>query len=140
MIKVNIINDMNDINYKPLFKEILKTTLKKLSVKNRNVLNVFITDNKTIHEYNLKYRNIDSETDVLSFPSFEKNEIGDIIISFERATLQAKDYNHSIAREMGFLYLHALLHCLGHDHMNEKEEKEMFNLQDLILEKINLRR
>ena len=140
MIKVNIINDINSINYKPLFKEILKTTLKTLSIRNRNEINVYITNNDKIHEYNLKYRNIDKETDVLSFPSDEKNEIGDLIISFEKATLQAEEYGHSIAREMGFLFLHGLLHCLGYDHMNETEEKEMFSMQDIILNKINLGR
>jgi len=140
MIKVNIINEMNETNYKPLYKKILKATSKMLNVKEKRLLNVFITNNETIKEYNNKYRNIDKETDVLSFPSSEKGELGDIIISLERAIVQANDYCHSLDREMGFLMLHGCLHCLGYDHMEEKEAKEMFDLQDEILNKINLRR
>jgi len=140
MIKLNVINEMDKVNYKPLYKKILKATSKLLNVKEKRLLSVFITNNETIKEYNKKYRNIDKETDVLSFPSDEEGELGDIIISLDRAKEQAIDYGHSLEREMGFLMLHGCLHCLGYDHMTDDDQKEMFDLQDVILEKVNLRR
>jgi len=140
MIKVNIINEYNDNDYKKLFKKILKVVSIHEHVYKRRLLNVFITNNETIHEYNKKYRNIDRETDVLSFPSDEKGELGDIIISFDRVISQSKEYGHSIDREIGFLMLHGCLHCLGYDHIEKKDEEIMFPLQDEILNLVKLER
>ena len=60
-------------------------------------------------------------------------DLGEIYISLEKAIEQAKEYNHSLKRELTFLFLHGLLHLLGYDHMKEEDEKIMFNLQDEIL-------
>ncbi len=140
MIKVNIINEYNSEDYKKIFKKIVFRASIELKVFKRRILNVLITDNDTIKSYNLKFRNVDKETDVLSFPSDEKGELGDIIISFPKALEQAHDYGHSLDRELGFLLVHGTLHCLGYDHMNKDEEEIMFSIQEKILNKVNLRR
>lgn len=140
MIKVNIINEYNSEDYNKLFKKIVFRASIELKVFKKRILNVLITDNDTIKSYNLKFRNKDIETDVLSFPSDENGELGDIIISFPKALEQAHDYGHSLDRELGFLLIHGTLHCLGYDHMNKDEEEIMFSLQEKILNKVNLRR
>ncbi|MDD5887618.1 MAG: rRNA maturation RNase YbeY [Oscillospiraceae bacterium] len=111
-------------------------------------VSVSIVDNERIHELNKQYRNIDSETDVLSFPlgengvydiNYDTNEaeLGDIVISLEKAEEQAKRYGHSLEREVGYLTVHSMLHLLGYDHelggielvrMREKEEKVLTEL------------
>lgn len=110
-------------------------------------VSISIVDNAEIQQINKQFRNIDRPTDVLSFPmlTFTENEIieknengeivlGDIIISLERAEEQAKEYGHSLKREIAFLTAHSMLHLLGYDHMELEEEKEMFAKQKEILE------
>ena len=93
-----------------------------------------------IKDYNNRYRQIDKETDVLSFPSDEDGELGDILISLPKAIDQAEEYGHSLKRELSFLLCHGILHCMGYDHMTKEEETVMFNLQDEILNHANIRR
>ena len=136
----------NELDY-PVTREIsvmkkyLKKCLKEENVKNA-VFNVILTNNDSIHEINKKYRNIDRETDVISFAledekeeNFNSNKrvLGDIYISVDKAKEQAKEYNHSLERELSFLGVHGLLHLLGYDHMEKKDEKVMFAKQELIL-------
>lgn len=105
-------------------------------------ISVRFVDNEQIRKLNHTYRNIDRETDVLSFPLGENGEydvnhdtgakmLGDIVISMEKAVEQAQIYNHPLQREIGFLTVHSMLHLLGYDHedggieavrMREKEE------------------
>ncbi len=101
---------------------------------------VFISD-EYMHELNKTYRGIDRTTDVLSF-AFEDNnklcynirQLGEIFVSIPRMQAQAQEYGHSESRELAFLVVHGLLHLLGYDHTKgEKEEKEMFNKQELVL-------
>ena len=99
-----------------------------------------------IHSINRQFRNIDSPTDVLSFPqlTFEEGEeadvnengeivLGDIIISIDRAKEQAREYGHSLERELAFLAVHSMLHLMGYDHMEKDEEEDMFRRQKEIL-------
>ncbi|MBQ8836990.1 MAG: rRNA maturation RNase YbeY [Clostridia bacterium] len=92
------------------------------------------TDNEGIREYNRDYRNKDAVTDVLSFPMFDTEteeiyaldgtaaELGDIVISLERAKEQAEEFGHSFEREVAFLCVHSVLHLLGYDHERSEEE------------------
>ena len=111
------------------------------------------TDNAGIREVNRKYREIDRETDVLSFPMTDEGEdftvdpetgcfmLGDIVISLEKALAQAEEYGHSFKREVAFLTVHSMLHLLGYDHeRSEEEEREMFGKQDIVLEAMGLTR
>ena len=115
-------------------------------------VSVTYTDNLGIRELNRFYRNIDHETDVLSFPIMDSEGfdidpvtyscmLGDIVISVEKAIEQAIEYGHSFEREIAFLTVHSMLHLLGYDHVNsEEEEKEMFEKQKFILETLGYTR
>ncbi len=111
------------------------------------IFNVIIVDNPKIHEINKEYRNIDRETDVISFAleddkSFNRTDIrilGDIYISIDKVISQSEEYGHSFKRELFFLALHGLLHLLGYDHTRSlEEEKIQFGLQDEILNDLNI--
>ena len=126
--------------------ELLEFTLKREKLENVE-FNIIFVDNKTIHEINKTYRNIDRVTDVISF-ALEDNKtieldhrlLGDIYICIERAHEQAIEYGHSFLRELSFLTIHGLLHLLGYDHMTTEEEKIMFNKQEEILNEFGIRR
>lgn len=136
----------NETDYKinkelKTMKKYLKKCLNEEHVTGAE-FNIILTDNKNIKEINTKYRNINKETDVISFAledekeekfSSKKRVLGDIYISVEKAMSQAKEYGHSLTREISFLAVHGLLHLLGYDHMDKEDEKIMFGKQELIL-------
>jgi len=145
---IDLLDNKTLKEYKRTFNNILKVTKKELGIIGKIGMSVTLCDNEYIHQLNKNYRSKDMPTDVLSFAieddesrefldEMEKmtsiREIGDIIISYEKAVEQANEYGHSLNREMCFLFTHGVLHLLGYDHMNEKDEKEMFGLQKKIL-------
>ncbi len=140
MIKLRILNYVNEEKYNTFMNKVAKSATEILKVEDNLYLNVVICDNEMIKDYNNRYRQIDRETDVLSFPSDEEGELGDILISLPKATLQAEEYGHSLKRELSFLLCHGILHCMGYDHMTKEEETVMFNLQEEILNHANIRR
>lgn len=110
-------------------------------------ISVTLTDNGGIHVLNREYRGVDRPTDVLSFPLSDEDGVeedgdgvcilGDIVLSLEKCKAQAEEYGHGFLREVSFLTVHSVLHLLGYDHeTSEEDEKEMFALQDAIMEKI----
>lgn len=125
----------------------IKYVVDKLSLSNAE-FNIIIVDNKRIHEINREYRGIDRETDVISFALEDNKDViyddfrllGDIYISIDKATSQATEYGHSLLREICFLSTHGILHLLGYDHMNEKDEQEMFKLQNELLDGYDIKR
>ncbi len=127
--------------------DVIKTTLEHENAADA-YLSVIFVDNDEIQEINRTYRNIDRVTDVISFALEDNDEklvgdriLGDIYLCIPRMKEQAKEYNHSEKRELSFLVCHGLLHLLGYDHVNNKEEeKVMFNLQDEILDSLNITR
>ncbi|MDD2625731.1 MAG: rRNA maturation RNase YbeY [Tenericutes bacterium] len=146
---MNNINIFYEIKYRIDFdlKDLLEYALKKLNIDNVE-FNVIFIDNNKIKEINKEYRNIDKETDVISFAledidksMFEgKRLLGDIYISYEKSKEQAIEYNHSLKREISFLSIHGLLHLLGYDHMIKEEEIVMFKLQEDILNEYGIKR
>jgi probable rRNA maturation factor len=122
----------------------VKATLKSENWEGRAEVSVTVVDDDRIKELNSAHRGIDSPTDVLSFPLNDGDdigeELGDIVISIERADYQAKEYGHSLDRELAFLTVHSTLHLLGYDHMTEEEEKDMFGRQEKILNSMGLSR
>ncbi len=136
-------------SYEEQFIKIIEATLEHLNIEDDIEMSCIIVDDEEIHTINRDYRNIDRSTDVISF-ALEDNEqfyvegmprsLGDIFISYDHAIAQAKEYEHSIFREMCFLFTHGLLHLLGYDHMEEDDEKEMFGLQKEILDKLHIER
>ena len=129
--------------YEEIFNDYYVKIFEKLSLKGEFITDVTIVDNKKIHKINREFRNVDRPTDVISFAFLDDKKekelkggpinLGQIIISFEKAEEQAKEYGHSLEREMVFLFVHGMLHLLGYDHMNEEDENVMFKLQDEIL-------
>lgn len=102
-------------------------------------VSVLVCDNSAIRELNAAWRNIDRETDVLSFPMEDDSPLlGDIVLSLEKAYEQAKEYGHTAAREIGFLTVHSMLHLYGYDHMEEEERAEMRKMEEKILKSIGL--
>ena len=125
----------------------IKYVVKKLKLE-KCEFNIILVDNKKIHEINKEYRNVDRETDVISFAMEDEMDVeykdfrllGDIYISIDKCYLQAEEYGHSRIREICFLATHGILHLLGYDHMNEEDEKEMFKLQEELLDEYNIKR
>ena len=126
-------------------------------------VNVLITDDEGIQEYNRQFRGIDKATDVLSFPNLDFDEkacfsipekkladyrnpesgniiLGDIILSKDRILSQAQEYGHSIKREFAFLVAHSILHLCGYDHMTNEEATEMEQKQEQILGSLGITR
>lgn len=112
------------------------------------IYNVIIVNNEKIREINREYRNVDRETDVISFAledekSFNRTDIrvlGDIYISIDKTRSQAIEYGHSFKREFYFLVIHGFLHLLGYDHMKKDDEKIMFEKQEEVLSRYGIER
>lgn len=137
----------------PLVNEIIRRciqeTLKAEGIDVPCEINVLITNDRGIHAINKASRDIDRPTDVLSFPMFElipgeppENwddyldletglcPLGDMCISLERATAQAKEFGHSARREVGYLTIHSILHLLGYDHLDEGPMKKQMRARE----------
>lgn len=143
MIIDNNIEEKIGFDAKNVFKKILKETLKVTKLEIKEFYINFVDENE-IKEINKKYRNKNKVTDVISF-RFDDNGLfnpiqGEMYICIDVAIKQANEYNHSLMREVCFLFLHGLLHLLGYDHLNREDEKIMFSLQDEILEKLKISR
>lgn len=146
IIITNRAKDKRMYRFKKDFTEIAKRASEILHLSNDYSLSVIYVTSEQIHEINRDYRNIDRPTDVISFAMLddrenifieeEELELGDIFINVEAIYSQAKEYGHSVRREACFLFCHGLLHLLGYDHMEPEDEKEMFTLQDVILDEM----
>lgn len=153
--KININFDCLSIHQIPVTMIITKCIKATLDAQNVPVpceINVLVTNDKGIHAINLASRNIDKPTDVLSFPMFQFTPgelledwsdfldpetglcpLGDMAISLERAKSQAKEFGHSLHREVGYLTIHSMLHLLGYDHLDEGEEKKQMREQEELI-------
>lgn len=142
MITTNVINQYDTSeDYQKIIEKMVAYAVKHLKLEGDQLINYILVDNPTIQTYNASYRKKDQATDVLSFDNMDsEEEIGDIFISIDKAIEQAKTYKHSFERELAFLSLHGLLHCLGYDHIEKEDEKIMFALQDEIIENTEFRR
>lgn len=132
----------------------VKESLSAHEIEDEVEISVLFTDNPGIREINRDMRDIDRETDVLSFPQYEFSSLGviekegweteivlgDIVLSLEKAEEQAKEFGHSFERETGYLTVHSMLHLLGYDHMNDEDKKIMREKEEEILGKLRLTR
>lgn len=161
------IENETEVNFEFDVNEIVKLVVDEvLDMENcpyESQVNVLLTDNAGIRFFNKEYRDIDRETDVLSFPNvdfeepgvFEIDEdseadyfdpesgeliLGDIIISVDKVTEQAQNYGHSKLREFAFLVAHSMLHLSGYDHMEPEAAKVMEAKQECVLTKLNITR
>ncbi len=155
-IKVIISNDQKAVKIptgvRLLVRRCCNAVLTFESFEDSAEISVTFVDDARIHELNKQFRNVDSATDVLSFPLgengvYDKNPetgaclLGDIVISLETAVRQAESYQHSLQREIAFLTVHSMLHLLGYDHVDggieavHMREKEEHVLQELGLKR-----
>lgn len=143
-----IINDTKkEIEEIEPLKKYIEFIVKKEQLDNA-IFNIIFVSKEKIHKINKEYRNVDKVTDVISF-ALEDNEIepdpiirvlGDIYISIDTAYEQAEIYGHSNLREVCFLATHGILHLLGYDHIEEKDEKIMFTYQEELLNEYKILR
>ena len=130
--------------YEDVYRDLAEKVFNHLHLIDEYLVDVNVVDNKFIHQINRDYRGVDRPTDVISFAFLDDKDgikyvggniiqLGNILVSYEKAKEQAKEYGHSLNREMSFLFVHGLLHLLGYDHMTKEDEAKMFALQDEIL-------
>ena len=132
-----------------VIQKCIEATLDAENISTACEINVLVTNDRGIRAINSASRNIDSATDVLSFPMFELTAgdppsdwadyldpetglcpLGDMAISLERASAQAKEFGHSLRREVGYLTIHSVLHLLGYDHLDEGPQKKMMRSRE----------
>ena len=145
-MEITIYNRTNEDvqGYQALFEKIVAAAEKQLHLSQTCEISVTFVRSAAIHKINRDYRGIDRPTDVISFAINDspdliddgEKDLGDLFININYARRQAKEYGHSLKREVCFLFTHGLLHCLGYDHMKPEDEKVMFALQEKILDPI----
>lgn len=162
---IEMIDETNQVSeeIKNQTLDILEFAAQKTGKEDKEMAVTFVTNERS-HELNLKYRDTNRPTDVISLEykpesslSFDEEDlsddpdlaevltefdayIGELFISVDKVREQAQEYGHSFEREMGFLAVHGFLHINGYDHYTPQEEKEMFSLQEEILDAYGLKR
>ena len=138
------------VGTRPLVRKCIAAVLRHETFDRPAEVSVSFVDNEQIRELNAEYRNKDAATDVLSFPLGENDiydideengacELGDIVISVERAMEQAEEYGHSLEREIGWLTVHSMLHLLGYDHeTSEDDARDMRQREEAVLQSLGL--
>lgn len=152
-----------EFDWKEVYEQVAEAVLAMEHCPYETEISLLLTDNENIRIMNRENRDIDKETDVLSFPNVEFEEpagwdiaesqewdcfepdsgeliLGDIIISVEKLSEQAESYGHSEKREFAFLVAHSMLHLCGYDHMVEEEERVMFKKQEEVLRELKITR
>ena len=139
-------------------RRVIRTALQSEGVTLPCEVDVFVTNDRGIHQINKEQRDVDAPTDVLSFPALELRPgelpaaedadpgtglipLGDMALSYERVAAQAKEYGHSNRRELAYLVTHSVLHLLGYDHLDEGPQKALMREhEESVMEKLELKR
>ena len=139
-------------------RRVIRTALQSEGVTLPCEVDVFVTNDRGIHQINQEQRDVDAPTDVLSFPALELRPgelpaaedadpgtglipLGDMALSYERVAAQAKEYGHSNRRELAYLVTHSVLHLLGYDHLDEGPQKALMREhEEIVMEKLELKR
>ncbi len=152
-----------DFDVERLVEQVVTEVLEEEDCPYETQVNVLLTDNEGIREFNRRQRGIDRETDVLSFPNLnyvrpsefeiDENEeadyfdpdsgeliLGDIIVSVDRVLQQAESYGHSVKRELAFLVAHSMLHLCGYDHEEDQDAALMEEKQEHALRVLGITR
>lgn len=157
LVEINWDSIQENKEYEERIVQVLSKCFEEENLKGLNLyISVTLTSPTVIRKLNNEYRGIDKETDVLSFPMFEKNEIdeivknkqkqlvketiGDIIISVERVKEQAVEYEHSFERELSYMLVHGFYHLMGYDHIEEEDKKKMRPKEEKILNDLKISR
>ena len=156
MFKVTYLDTKENNEYESIILKVLKKCFEIEHLPEEKLLvSVTLTTPQNIKRLNKEYRNIDKETDVLSFPMFEKEEInymlenkswdyddilGDMVISIPKVQEQAIEYGHSFERELSYMVVHSFYHLMGYDHIKEEDKKIMRPKEEYVLNELNLNR
>mgnify|MGYP003207076140 FL=1 len=155
-IDIEYLNVEPNEKYEEIISKVLNKCFEEENLpQNKLSVSISLTDLKNIRNLNCKHRNIDKETDVLSFPMFEKEEIdkkvakndfqiedilGDMVICIPKVEEQAEEYGHSFERELSYMVVHSFYHLMGYDHMEEEPKKEMRQKEEYILKQLGITR
>ena len=157
LVSINFENTQENEEYIELIKKVINKCFEEENMQDLNIyISITLTTPEQIRILNKEYRNIDKETDVLSFPMFEKNEIdkiieereiqkvrevlGDVVISLERVKEQAIEYGHSFERELSYMLVHGFYHLMGYDHIEDKDKVLMRPKEEKILQELKITR
>lgn len=157
IVAIHFLDIEENEKYEQKIVEVLNKCFEEEKLKKLNLyISVTLTTPEEIRKLNAEYRNIDKETDVLSFPMFEKREIdeivkkqikspveetiGDIVISIQRVQEQAVEYGHSFERELSYMLVHGFYHLMGYDHIEEEDKKRMRPKEEKILNELKILR
>ena len=145
-----------NIEYEKIIDKVVKKCFEVESLlESKLYVSITLTTPENIRKLNKEYRNIDKETDVLSFPMYEKDEIdlkvknndfenidilGDMVISIPQVEIQAKEYGHSFERELSYMVVHSFYHLMGYDHIKEEDKIKMRPKEEFVLNSLNIKR
>lgn len=153
LVQIEFLNIDENPEYEKLIEKVAKECFKTENLLDTKLyLSIILTTPRDIQEMNNTYRKINKETDVLSFPMFERGDIpekiskeieeplGDIVISIERVKEQAIEYGHSFERELAYMVVHGFYHLMGYDHIELLDKQEMREKEEIVLNKLNITR
>ncbi len=149
LVEIEYMEIEKDKKYEEIANKVFESCFKEENLYDYKIyISVILTNEKNIKKINKEYRNIDKETDVLSFPMFEKEEInsikeqeevlGDIVVCIPVIKRQAIEYEHSEEREFAYMLVHGFYHIMGYDHMIETEKEVMRAKEENILNKLGI--
>ena len=152
LVEIEYLNIEPNEEYEKLINKVIRKCFEIQGLISKNLyVSVILTTPSDIKKINNEYRNIDKETDVLSFPMFEKDEIpkitgknpdvlGDIVVSIEKVKSQEEEYGHSFERELAYMIVHGFFHLMGYDHIEEKDKIQMRAHEEEVLEALSISR
>lgn len=154
IVQIEFLDIEENNKYKELINTVINKCFEEEKLENTKLyISITLTTPENIRNINKEYRNIDKETDVLSFPMFEQEEIkeiinskqhlvedvlGDIVISVKKVQEQAIEYGHSFKRELSYMLVHGFYHLMGYDHIKEEDKKEMRPKEEKVLQDLNI--
>ncbi len=151
LVEVEYLDLKENVEYEKLINKVISKCFNIENLEDSKLyISITLTTPENIRKLNKKFRNVDKETDVLSFPMFEKEEIsnlknleyeealGDIVISVDRVEKQAEEYGHSFERELAYMVVHGFYHLMGEDHIEENDKKQMREKEEKVLESLNI--
>ena len=159
-IFIQVLDEFEDAVRDEWLESVCLTVLEQEGI-NRDV-GLVIADDRTVRLLNAEYRGLDKTTDVLSFaydnqgeyygdgdapsdwsadeefvlPPCESAGLGEVIVSYPQAVRQAEEAEHSVKQELAKLIVHGILHLIGHDHMDDDEEREMEEKERSVMERL----
>ena len=156
MLETEYLEIEKNEEYKKIADKVIKECFNEEKLNDSKlIITITFTTPQEIRKLNREYRNIDRETDVLSFPMFERKELeekikynnfahedvlGDVVISIKKVEEQAIEYGHSFERELSYMIVHGFYHLMGYDHIKEEDKKEMRPKEEKILNNLKITR